>query len=452
MLARLGTYDEQLLSGQALANLLLDSDSSSLRILDPLARRRRDTILPLVRAEMQKEIPQVASDAGEKLLTRQANAVETLFRLGEPDPFWEHLADEANPSLRTLLIERVANVEPDWRHILDSLQRQANPRVRQALVLGLAGYPREQLEQANYDLTERLLVLYNSDPDAGVHSAAEWLLKRLGSEVRLAAEKSRLVATAGQGSNWTIEPNGLTMVNIPRPGKFKMGSPDDEPGRDNRTEYPTEVSIDYSYAISACEITLRDFELYDPTFPVDAVVTPSSRCPVNKPSMYEAMSFCRWLSEQEPGFQSDACCYPRLEQIGQGMRLEKDFHLRPGYRLPTESEWEYAARAASQTSRFFGCSDSRLNDYCWSAQNSQEVTNPVGQLRPNPLGIFDMYGNVQEWCHQLPPQRGEIAFATRGGDYRSTPKFLRSAFRDTQATATRKSTIGFRVVKIKSPN
>ena len=142
MLARLGTHDEQLLSSQALANLLLDADSSALRILEPLARRRREGLLPLIRAELQKEIPRVASDVSEKRLARQTNAIETLFRLGEPEPFWKHLADEANPSLRTLLIDRVANVEPDWRHAFDLLGRQANPRVRQALVLGLAGYPR----------------------------------------------------------------------------------------------------------------------------------------------------------------------------------------------------------------------------------------------------------------------------------------------------------------------
>jgi formylglycine-generating enzyme required for sulfatase activity len=452
MLARLGSHDEQLLSSQSLADLVLDSDSSALRFFEPLARQRRETVLPIVRAELRKETPMVASDAGEKLLARQANAIETLLRLGETQPFWEHLAGDANPSLRTLLIDRIANVEPDWRRAFDLLEQRTNPRVRQALVMGLAAYPREQLEQASDDLTERLFVLYKNDPDAGVHSAAEWLLKWLGSEVRLATEKSRLASTVGQGANWTVEPNGLTMVNIPKPGRFLMGSPADEPGRDNRIEGQYEVSIDYTYSISACEITLRHFEQYDPTFPVDAVVTSSSSCPASKTSAYHAMSFCRWLSEQEPDFQSETCCYPPLEQIVQGLRLEKDFYLRPGYRLPTESEWEYAARAGSRTSRFFGCSDSPLKKYCWSGQNSNEVTRPVGTLLPNPLGLFDVYGNISEWCHRLTPKRGESFFTNRGGDYRATPRYLRSAFPGLDVMpSSQLSTVGFRVVKIASP-
>ena len=116
-------------------------------------------------------------------------------------------------------------------------------------------------------------------------------------------------------------------------------------------------------------------------------------------SWFDAVRYCRWLTEQtEEVIPEEQRCYPPLEEIGPSLRLPDDYLDRSGYRLPTEEEWEYAARAGSVTSRFFGSSDEFLDKYAWWAINGEEQTWCVGQKRPNPFGLFDIYGNVAEWC------------------------------------------------------
>jgi formylglycine-generating enzyme required for sulfatase activity len=138
------------------------------------------------------------------------------------------------------------------------------------------------------------------------------------------------------------------------------------------------------------------------------------------------------------------------------MVLPDDFLRRHGFRLPTEHEWEYVARAGSSTSRFFGNAESDLDKYAWFARNSGSEgghTWPVGRLRPNPLGLFDIYGNVHEWCEIWPPAANPERGPIRGGGYRSSSKFLRSAMpeRDSR-TAKPYSYLGFRIaMTLESP-
>ena len=80
------------------------------------------------------------------------------------------------------------------------------------------------------------------------------------------------------------------------------------------------------------------------------------------------------------------------------MTLPANYLERSGYRLPTEAEWEYACRSGSTTIRFFGTSLDLLPKYAWYGKNSNEHIWPVGTLMPNDFGLFDVYGNILEWC------------------------------------------------------
>ncbi|GHT97575.1 hypothetical protein FACS1894154_01240 [Betaproteobacteria bacterium] len=115
---------------------------------------------------------------------------------------------------------------------------------------------------------------------------------------------------------------------------------------------------------------------------------------------------------------------------------------RDGYRLPTEAEWEYAARAGTTSDYSFGNNHSELRRYAWFDDNSEGKTHPVGEKRPNPWGLYDMHGNVWEWVYDLygaypegavdpdpcGPSGGQYR-VLRGGSWHIPASFLRSAYR-----------------------
>jgi formylglycine-generating enzyme required for sulfatase activity len=183
------------------------------------------------------------------------------------------------------------------------------------------------------------------------------------------------------------------MIAIPG-GTFLMGSPATEKRRspDEGPQHPITLK---PFWMGKCEVTWDEYDLYwranpgqkfdtEPEKPkdADAITRPTPPYadetfehgrdghPVLGITHHAAMQYCRWLS----------------------------FKTGKTYRLPTEAEWEYAARAGTKTAYFFGDDPAKLGDYAWFADNSEEKTKPVGQKKPNPWGLYDMYGNVAEWC------------------------------------------------------
>jgi formylglycine-generating enzyme required for sulfatase activity len=174
--------------------------------------------------------------------------------------------------------------------------------------------------------------------------------------------------------------SGIEMVLIPA-GDFLMG---DERGEaDEKPAHRVHVS---SFYMDKFEVTQKSYQALMGTNP-SKFKGPDK--PVERVSWLSAVKYCNARSLKEglqPCYDSDTmACHSDAD----------------GYRLPTEAEWEYACRAGSTTEYSFGNDSAQLPDYAWFKENSGEATNPVGQRRPNAWGLYDMLGNVSEWCNDF---------------------------------------------------
>jgi formylglycine-generating enzyme required for sulfatase activity/uncharacterized membrane protein YhaH (DUF805 family) len=159
------------------------------------------------------------------------------------------------------------------------------------------------------------------------------------------------------------------------PGRFTMGSPASEQGRFDR-EAQVEVTLSEGFWLGKYEVTQEEWERVMNTNPSAFTGDPSR--PVEKVSWHDAVAYCAALTTSE--------------------RAAGHCPATWSYRLPTEAEWEYACRAGTTTRFSFGDDDTLLTNYAWYGSNSDSTTHPVGQKRANPWGLYDMHGNVFEWC------------------------------------------------------
>ncbi len=448
--AEFSQMDQMFPDADELVELALSPDKNLPGIFYKIMLQRKNEVLPLLLKVADAELQTDASVEYQKVVRRKASAIKLAQRLGHDAPFWKHLDDLTDPRVRTELINGFATASLNWKDVRLKLP-SLSPRSRQAVFLGMCDRIKTLSETDRNDAREVLLESFRSDADASVRAAAGFVLRSTGSESSFAIEQERLSRERAKIGNWSILPNHLCMVSITPPGEITIGRRNSNTDRQHGQPDPATATIDYPFEISSTEISVRQFQEYNKNIKPAELVTTSDDCPMSRIDLFSAMRFCRWLSEQEPDFVPERCVYPPVDQIGPGLLLARDYLQWPGFRLPTVHEWEYATHAQTKTNRFFGDDHENLNHYCWWVENSHEHLSPVGLKRPNLFGLFDVYGNVYEWCHD--PNAtfdSSIPQPIRGGSYGATQRFFGAAI-DTRSLPTDTlSTMGFRVVRIKS--
>jgi formylglycine-generating enzyme required for sulfatase activity len=234
------------------------------------------------------------------------------------------------------------------------------------------------------------------------------------------------------------------MVNIPA-GGFTMGSPTSEENRDS-DESQHRVEITQGFYLSATEVTQAQYELVMGSNPSNFKGVDR---PVEKVSWRDAVQYCNKLSAREglsPAY------------LISGTSVTWDARSN-GYRLPTEAEWEYACRAGTTTAYCTGGSEADLARAGWYSGNAGSETHPVGKKLPNAWGLYDMHGNVWEWCWDW---YGEYGSGTqrdpqgaadgsyrvfRGGFWSYDAGRCRSAFRNWDIPSSADYNLGFRVAR-----
>ena len=211
------------------------------------------------------------------------------------------------------------------------------------------------------------------------------------------------------------------------------------------------VTLTRDFYMSAYEVTQGQYEAVTGANP--SHFTGNDNRPVEMVTWFDAIHFANALSKRE-GFAS---CYDDTGAVIGG--AGGDPYGCEGYRLPTEAEWEYAARAGSTTKYSFGNDASQLGDYAWFYENLGRTTHAVGQKKLNAWGLYDMHGNVWEWVQDWyssvsgrssvdpsGPASGSYR-VIRGGSWISSAVHARSAIRSYSVPVVRNFDRGFRLVR-----
>ncbi len=350
-------------------------------------------------ARLEKQLaeasePNAFIEAKIGLAKKQASIGMALLVMGKGEKVWPLLKHSPDPTMRSYLMERLGPGGVDPKVLTGRLKEEKEVSVKRAILLSLGEYGLDRLSLAErQNQLPWLVELYRDDPDPGIHGAAEWLLRQWQASDEMKAINKGLATGKVEGKRqWYLNRQGQTMVVVPTPGEFWMGESQEKHRR----------KIDRIFAIASKEVTVEQFLRFRKEHEYDKQYVSTVACPVNAVSWYDAAAYCNWLGEQE-GLPKEEWCYEPNQQgqYAAGMKVAPDYLKRTGYRLPTEGEWEHACRAGGDTLYSFGESADLLEKYGWFDKNSLSKSHPVGLLKSNDLGLFDLHGNDWEWCQDV---------------------------------------------------
>jgi serine/threonine protein kinase/formylglycine-generating enzyme required for sulfatase activity len=365
------------------------------------------------------------------------------------------IAGRTDLTQRTLFIHEFASWHGDLSFLAELMSENPDSALRSGLALGSGGVSNPG-KSAKETWGKVLADWHTRHADAVTHSASGWALRQWNlSEPSIAPSSQSLAA-----KNWMVTKTGLTLIRIPAGNYTRV---------EDRTALRQDVTFSRDIWFSDREITISLFRtcLEDQDYSSAKTMTWPGENPeygsspqhsVQAVSWYDALLFCNWLSAQE----GQELCYrltggkEKIEGVGEFPAWELIANAH-GYRLPTEAEWEYACRAGT-TTWFFSGDDTKLMEE-YSVSNAKKTELP-GSRCCNPWGLFDMHGNVCEWCqdgygYYMPPQAidpvnphaGNLR-VMRGGGWANTPYYSRASYRYRTRPSLQSNNGGLRVVLV----
>ena len=366
--------------------------------------------------------------------------------LGENSLAESMCALSPDPARRTVFIHEFAAWPPDLSRLAGPCSSIENAALRSAVCLGAGSLPPAAVDaQAMESWGTLLAECYRAAPDSGTHSAAGWALRRWNLPL---PEIDSSPAPAA-GKDWHVNQLGMTMLKIPAGTFVRHG--------DIRTDVAEQtVTLTRPFLLSDREVSADQFRRFmdDPNaekpqdrLAIDEKYNDAGAHPARQIGWLDAVLFCNWLSRQE-GLPP---CY---EGSGETWELVAG---ADGYRLPTEAEWEHACRAGTTSAWSHGDDESLLADYAVYGANDPA---PCGSRLPGGWGLFDMHGNIHEWCHDKWAPFGMKPSITdpvgtsdrrervlRGGSFTFDANLVQSAYRNFNRPDSRIGNYGFRAAR-----
>jgi formylglycine-generating enzyme required for sulfatase activity len=460
-----------------------DGWSRSQRRMMHVAARRHATVVSTLAAMLLAFLmvgTELTTLAKDILVWFRAGTAPIWLAFGQEERIWPLLLRTEDPTLRTHLVHQLDTLLIDPDELVARQAEEDDASVRRALLLAVGEMGQQVSSDAapslamhrrepSQELVDRLVELYHRDTDPGIHSAAEWALRRHGQGEVVERMRYSFPGQLPGDRQWYVTSTGHTMMVIPGPVQFLMGSPASEAGR-QEDEHLRVAHIRRSFSIASKETTIDQFRAFLADHPAlgTAGMPPANESPwvpQTGVSWYQAAAYCNWLSRREGIPESQWCYLPNADrEYAAGMSIAEDASELRGYRLPTEAEWEYACRAGCSTAWFFGKSDLYLPQYVVGSSSNRLQPLDAGWRKPNDFGLFDMLGNAAEWCQDrydpAPSRVRDIGMygrggrvvdqelrVARGGSFQDLASNTRCATRASARAGDSQADFGFRVAR-----
>ncbi len=440
--------------------------------------------VPFLGSQIERSAPEEVDNLAAALGCSRAAATKAIEGKAAAEKNWRlkarlavvalHLEDDRiaadmsriderpDPIQRTIFIDELPAWHGDVTKLATYCQTRSDAALRSGICLAVGGISAGQLTDAERKAWKPVLTQwYETASDAGTHSAAGWALRQWGIEAPAVPASSQ----PSEGRQWLVNSLGMTLLKI-NPGVFVRK--DETPQAKEQT-----VHLTRAFFLSDREISVGQFQQFisDASYPteqkpetlpgVDAKISPTSEHPVQMVNWYDAVLFCNWLSCKE----GRSACYERSgekEKVRFGTaEYERDawrlVAVATGYRLPTEAEWEYACRAGTTTEYASGGDEEMLRRYAVYQANRAASG---GSKLPSGWGLFDMHGNVMEWCWDGHGQyegnspavdpTGDpetVVRVHRGGNFQNAALSMRASRRSWYGPEHRYYYLGFRVAR-----